>query len=86
MADDYLDNWRSLAEKTTGETPEQIDDGIPVRFALFGLHKRAAMLAEIDRSMSKGDLEEEDIRSAMSKADLRHRLGEIHDQLRKRGR
>jgi hypothetical protein len=88
MADerDYLDKSRDLAGHMTGETRDEINDLMPARFALYGLHKRASILDAIDSSTAKGDMEIEDLRGAMEKADLRRRLGDIHNQLRSRGR
>jgi hypothetical protein len=89
MADDtrdYIDKSRAWGALTAGHSAEEADDLAPSRFALMGMQKRAAVLDAIDASASKGELPIEDLRSAMSKADLRHRLGQIHAQLRSRGR
>jgi hypothetical protein len=86
MADDYFDATRRLASHKTGETVEQIDSAMPGRFALYGLDKRSQILAEIDRTTPTGELPIEELESAMWKADLRRRLGEMHDALRKAGR
>ena len=58
---------------------------MPGRFALYGVRKRAAILDAIDAA-PKGELDEEEMRSAFDKAELRHRLGEVHEALLKVGR
>jgi hypothetical protein len=82
---DYLDKTRSYAQKVTGDSPETVDEVMPARFMLYGLRKRAAILDSIDAA-PRGDLDIEEAREAFDKAELRHRLGEIHDALRKAGR
>lgn len=91
MTDDrnYIDRARSLAEKLTGETREQVDAELPIKFALHGLERRAQILDEIDRTMPNGEIDELDhaqVRDEFDKLQLRHRLYEIHETLRKAGR
>jgi hypothetical protein len=83
---DYFERTRSLAGHKTGESAEQIDAAMPGRFAMYGLSKRSAILDEIDRTTPTGEMQIEDLRKNMERADLRRRLGEIHAQLRSRGR
>jgi hypothetical protein len=88
MADerDYIDQTRSYAGKVTGGSPETVDAMMPSQFALYGLRKRAAILDAIDAA-PQGDLEEEaEMRAAFEKVELRRRLGEVHETLRKAGR
>src|SRR3974390_1988562 len=80
---DYIDKTRNYTQKLTGESSlETLDEMIPSQFALYGLRKRAAILDAIDAA-PQGDLDEEEMRAAFDKAQLRHQLGEIHDALRK---
>jgi hypothetical protein len=83
---DYIDRSRAWGALTAGHSAEEADDHAPIRFALMGMQKRAQILDAIDASASKGELPIEDLRASLEKADLRYRLGEIHSQLRSRGR
>jgi hypothetical protein len=85
MPRDFLDRTRSIAEKMTGNSVEECDAELSSRFALYGPRKRAEILESIDAGMT-GELDEEDIRNALSKAELRRELGETHAKLRKMGR
>jgi hypothetical protein len=82
---DYLDKTRSYAQKITGDSPETVDEMMPAQFVLYGLRKRSLILDSIDASMT-GDLGEEEAHAALEKVELRRRLGEVHEQLRKAGR
>jgi hypothetical protein len=82
---DYLDRSRSYTQKITGGSQEAAHELMPAQFVLYGLRKRAAILDAIDAA-PQDELDIEEAREAFDKAELRHRLGEIHDALRKAGR
>jgi hypothetical protein len=54
---------------------------------MYGARRRVQILDQLAaENASSGELELEDVRTAMETADLRHRLGEVHERLRKIGR
>jgi hypothetical protein len=80
---DYIDRSRSLAEKLSGESPDEVDEHMPSTFALYSARRRSEILESIEASTPTGELELEDLDKAMRKADLRKRLEEVHAQLRR---
>ncbi len=83
---DYLDMWKSYAQNETGDDS---DETLIKNFMTNGQRKRSEILDNIDGTLSKDTFDEEDgvgIREAFNKLNLRHRLGEIHETLRKAGR
>ena len=81
---DYITRTKNLQKLATGEEPT-VDD-IAGKFALHGLRARVDILQAIDQEPQPDLVEENEIRAALERADIRHRLGALHEQLRKAGR
>jgi hypothetical protein len=79
---DYIDRTRSLAEKLSGESTDEVDENLPTVFALYGARKRAEILESIDAS-TPDELGLEDADEALRKAELRRRLHDVNNHLRK---
>jgi hypothetical protein len=84
---DYVDRSRAYAHRLTGESQEQIDAGMPARFALYSPARRAAILQEIDATVPEEvDFEEGAMRRAADRAELVAELNRTHERLRRIGR
>jgi hypothetical protein len=83
---DYIDRSRTVGALSSDDAPEQIDENLVTRFALYGHDKRVQILEEMERTASRGDMEVENLREEMTRANMRHRMLDLHHQLRKRGR
>ena len=81
---DYITRTKNLQKLATGEEPT-VDD-IAGKFALHGLRARVDILHAMDNEPQPDLLEENEIRAALERAEIRRRLGEVHDALRKSGR
>jgi hypothetical protein len=83
----YLEKTRNIARLTSGDSSDIVNELLPSHFAMYGARRRVQILDQIDaENASSGELELEDMRSAMERADLRQKLGETHERLRKIGR
>jgi hypothetical protein len=79
----YIEKTQNLWKLRTGEAGSVED--LTTTFALHGFAKRIQILDQMDAE-PRGELELEDLKDAMERADIRHRLGALHEQLRKAGR
>jgi hypothetical protein len=79
----YIEKTQNLWKLRTGETGSVED--LTAQFALHGFAKRIVILDQWDAE-PRDEIELNDLRDAMERADIRHRLGEVHEQLRKAGR
>jgi hypothetical protein len=84
MSQDYISRTKTLQQLSTGESPST--DDIAGKFALHGLRRRVEILAQID-SEEQPELEtESEMRAALGRVEIRNRLGQVHEALRKSGR
>ena len=81
---DYITRTMNLQELATGEKPTAGD--VASKFALHGLRRRVEILHAIDQEPQPDLLEENEIRAALERAEIRNRLGQVHEALRKSGR
>ena len=81
---DYITRTKNLQKLATGEEPT-VDD-IAGKFALHGLRARVDILQAMDNEPQPDLLEENEIRAALERAEIRSRLGLVHEALRKSGR
>jgi hypothetical protein len=81
---DYISKTINLQELATGQRPS-VDD-VASKFALHGLRRRVEILHAIDQEPQDDLVEENEIRAALERAEIRRRLEEVHDALRRSGR
>jgi len=82
---DYITRTKNLQKLATGEEPTA--DDVASKFALHGLRKRVEILQAIDdEPQDEIGFEEHAMRRALDRAEVRRRLGEVHDALRRSGR
>ena len=79
---DFIERAQSITGNLYGEpmSPERIAEN----FALYGLKKRAAALERFDAELG-GDIDSSphSLRSRIRLVDLRRRMGDLHEALRK---
>jgi hypothetical protein len=85
MSDDrnYIEKTQNLWRLRTGEAASV--EELMRMFSLHGPAKRISILDQMDAE-PRGELELEDLRGEMERADIRHQLGERHEMLRRGGR
>ena len=81
---DYITRTKNLQKLATGEEPT-VDD-IAGKFALHGLRARVDILHAMDNEPQPDLLEENEIRAALERVEIRRRLGEVHEMLRRGNR
>jgi hypothetical protein len=79
----YIEKTQNLWKLRTGDAGSVED--LTAQFAIHGFAKRIQILDQIDAEPGD-EIELSNLRDAMERADIRHRLGEVHEQLRKAGR
>ncbi len=79
---DMIERAESTSEKLYGE-PTSIDE-IVDNFALYGLKKRAAALEEFDSELrGEIDASSHSLRRRVQLMELRRKMGDVHEALRK---
>lgn len=79
---DYLERVKSIMEKTRDGEPT--DDEILGTFALFDVSKRAEGLDAFDASLS--GMSDGNVRNVARMYDMRRKMGNLHNLLKKAGR
>jgi hypothetical protein len=79
----YIEKTQNLWKLRTGDVGSVED--MTAQFALHGFAKRISILDQMDAE-PRDEIGLNELRDAMERADIRHRLGEVHEQLRKAGR
>ena len=80
----YIEKTQNLWKLRTGD--EGSVEDMTAAFALHGFAKRIHILDQFDAEPQPDLLEENEIRAALERVEIRRRLGEVHDALRKSGR